>query len=141
MQKMFQSVPSVKRSHIRRHTICNARFLFEKIIYQNEVPLQFLLRRSVQTYLGPFQRPIRYRTFHFQQRSGAVLFRSRNCFESSVLGVNRSPIWYTFCDAPFHYPVQCEHGLKFMTFREGCFVIHVEYKYLSEFYHHQFFKR
>ena len=34
--------------------------------------------------------------------------------------------------------------LKFMTW-EGCFVIHVEYKYLSEtletFYHHQFYKR
>ena len=34
--------------------------------------------------------------------------------------------------------------LKFMIFREGCFVIHVEYKYLSEaletFYHHQFYK-
>ena len=32
-----------------------------------------------------------------------------------------------------------------MTFREGCFVIHVEYKYLSEtlekIYHHQFYKR
>ena len=26
-------------------------------------------------------------------------------------------------------PSKC---LKFMTFREGCFVIHVEYKYLSE---------
>ena len=36
-------------------------------------------------------------------------------------------------------PSKC---LKFMTFREGCFVIHVEYKYLSEtFYHHQFYKR
>ena len=39
-------------------------------------------------------------------------------------------------------PSKC---LKFMTFQEGCFVIHVEYKYLSEaletFYHHQFSKR
>ena len=26
--------------------------------------------------------------------------------------MNRSPIRYTFCDAPFHYPVQCEHSLK-----------------------------
>ena len=26
--------------------------------------------------------------------------------------VNRSPIRYTFCDAPFHYPVQCEHSLS-----------------------------
>ena len=34
---------------------------------------------------------------------------------------------------------QPDKCLKFMTFREGCFVIHVEYKYLSEaletFYH------
>ena len=38
-------------------------------------------------------------------------------------------------------PSKC---LKFMTFREGYFVIHVEYKYLSEtletFYHCQFYK-
>ena len=46
--------------------------------------------------------------------SGAVLFRSRNCFESSIPSVNRSPIRYTFCDAPFHYPVQCEHSLSFV---------------------------
>ena len=52
------------------------------------------------------------RNVHFQRRSGAVLFRSRNCFESSVPIVNRSPIRYTFCDAPFHYPEQCEHSLK-----------------------------
>ena len=44
--------------------------------------------------------------------SGAVLFRSRKCFESGVSSVNRSPIRYTFCDAPFHYPVQCEHSLR-----------------------------
>ena len=35
--------------------------------------------------------------------------------------------------------------LKFMTFREGCFVIHVEYRYLSEtletFYYHQFYRK
>ena len=39
-------------------------------------------------------------------------------------------------------PSKC---LKFMTFREGCFVIHFEYKYLSEaletLYHPQFYKR
>ena len=58
---------------------------------------------------------IRYRTFHFQQRSGAVLFRSRNCFESSVPGVNRSPIQYTFCNTPFPYPVQCEHHLNLLA--------------------------
>ena len=39
-------------------------------------------------------------------------------------------------------PSKC---LKFTTFREVCFVIHVEYKYSSEvletFYNHQFYKR
>ena len=58
------------------------------------------------------QKPIRHGTFHLQQRSGAVLFQSRNCFESSIPSVNGSPVRYTFCDAPFHYPVQCEHSLK-----------------------------
>ena len=67
---------------------------------------------SVQTWFGPFQKPIRYGTFHFQQRSGAVLFRSRTCFKSSIPSVNRSPIRYIFWDAPFHYTVQCEHSLK-----------------------------
>ena len=52
---------------------------------------------------------------HFQQRSEAVLFHSRNCFESSVPSVNRSPVRYTSCDAPFHYLVQCEHSLTFCT--------------------------
>ena len=56
------------------------------------------------------------RKFHFQQRSGAVLFRSRKFFENSVSSVNRSPIRYTFCDAPFHYPVQCEHSLTFIKY-------------------------
>ena len=32
-----------EQSHVC-HTICNAPFSFEKIIYQYEVPLQFLLR-------------------------------------------------------------------------------------------------
>ena len=103
VQKLFRSVLSVNRSPIR-HTLCNTPFWFEKIIYQNEVPLQFLLRSKC------FKK-IRYGTFHFQQRSGVVLFRSRKCFESSVPSVNRSPIRYTFCHAPFHYPVQCEHSL------------------------------
>ena len=72
----------------------------------------FCSDKSVQTWLGPFQKPIRYGTSHFQQRSGAVLFQSRKRFESSVPSVNRSPIQHTFCDAPFHYPAQCEHSLK-----------------------------
>ena len=50
-------------------------------------------------------KPIRYGTFHFQQRSGAVLSRSRNCFESSIPSVNRSR-------APFHYPETLESYLK-----------------------------
>ena len=29
--------------------------------------------------------------------------------------MNRSPIRYTFCDAPFHLPVQCEHSLKHLN--------------------------
>ena len=57
-------------------------------------------------------------TFHLQQRSWAVLFRSRNCFESSVPSMNRSPIRYAFCDAPFHYPVQCEHSLDPQSFKK-----------------------
>ena len=48
-----------------------------------------------------------------------VLFRSRNCFESSVPSVNRSPIRYTFCDAPIHYPVQCEHGLRSLLWAQA----------------------
>ena len=41
---------------------------------------------------------------------------------SSVPSVNKSPIRYTFCDAPFHYPVQCEHSLTHpsqVCFQEG----------------------
>ena len=42
----------------------------------------------------------------------------------------------------FSQPNKC---LKFMTFLEGCFVIHVEYKHLPEaletFYHRPFYKR
>ena len=47
-------------------------------------------------------------TFH----SGAEQYCSgaETPFESSIPGVNSSPIWYTFCDAPFHYLVQCEHS-------------------------------
>ena len=74
----------------------------------------FCSYKSVQTWFGPFQKPLRYVTFHFQQRRGAVLFRSRNCFESSIPGVNRIPIRYTFCDTPFHYLVQCEHHLNWI---------------------------
>ena len=52
------------------------------------------------------------RSTFMRQWSGAVVFPSRNCVESSVPTVNRSPIWYTFRDALFHYPAQCEHSLN-----------------------------
>ena len=46
------------------------------------------------------------------------------------------------CLSVVSQPSKC---LKFMTFREVCFVIHVESKYLSEaletLYHHQFYRR
>ena len=41
--EIVPNVPNVKRSPIR-HTIYNAFLWFQKIIYQNEVPLQFLLQ-------------------------------------------------------------------------------------------------
>ena len=72
---------------------------------------------AVQTWLSPFQKHIRYGLVHFQQRSGPVLFRSKNCFESSISGVNRSAIWYTFCNALFHCPAHCEHHLSRMPQR------------------------
>ena len=75
----------------------------------------FCSNRSVQTWLGPSQKPIPYRMFHFEQWSGAVLFQSRNCFESSVPSVNGSSIQYTSCDTLTHYVVQCEHSLTHRT--------------------------
>ena len=68
--------------------------------------------------------PIRNVPLLTAERSGAVLFGSRNCFESSVPSVNRNPIRYTFCDAPFHYPVQCEHIHRLDTFRMHVRFIH-----------------
>ena len=56
--------------------------------------------------------PIRNVPHATAEQSRAVLFRSRKCFESSVPGVNRIHIQYTFRNAPFHYPVQCEHSLR-----------------------------
>ena len=44
--------------------------------------------------------------------SRAVLFGGRNCLESSVPSVNRSLVRNTFCNAPLHYPAQCEHSLN-----------------------------
>ena len=95
-------------------------FALKKLFSKTRFCCNFCSDKSVHTWVGPFQKPIRYGTFHFQQWSGTVLFRSRNCFESSVPGVNRSPIWYTFCDAPFHCPVQCERGLICISSFLGC---------------------
>ena len=43
----------------------------------------FCSDKSVQTWLRPFQKPIQYGTFHFQQQNRAVQFWSRNCFQNS----------------------------------------------------------
>ena len=90
-------------------------FDFKRSFTKRRLHYNFCSDKSVQTWFGPFQKPIRYRTFYFQQRSGAVLFRSRKCFESSVPSVNISPVRYTFRDAPFHYPLQCEHSQRLWT--------------------------
>ena len=86
-------------------------FDLKRLFTKTRFRCNFCSDKSVHTWFGPFQKPIWYGTFHFQQRSGAVLFWSRNCFESSIPSVNRSPNRCTFCDVPFHYPVQCEHSL------------------------------
>ena len=107
-------VPKRSQCEQKPYPLCNLQRSL--LIWKDKLPKRgcnFCSDKSVQTLFGPSQKPIRYGTFHFQQRSGAVLFRSRNCFESSSPSVNKSPIWYTSCDAPFHYPVQCEHSLKF----------------------------
>ena len=95
-------------------------FDLKRLFTKTRFRCSFCSDRSVQTWFGPFQKPIRYGTFHFQQRSGAVVFLSRKSFESSTPSVNRSPIWYTCCDAPFHYPVQCEHSLNSRSDTSPC---------------------
>ena len=94
--------------------IATLPFDLKRLFSKTRFRCNFCSDKSVYTWFGPFQKPIRYGTFHFQQRSGAVLFRSRNCFESSVPSVNRSPVRYTFCVTPFHYPVHCEHSLSIL---------------------------
>ena len=113
MQKLFRSERS--QCEQKPYPLCNLQRSL--LIWKDNLPktrfrCNFCSDKIVQTWFGPFQKPIRHGTFHFQQRSGAVLFRSRNYFESSIPSVNRSPIRYTFCDAPFHCPVQCEQSLK-----------------------------
>ena len=48
----------------------------------------------------------------FSKLSKVNLLRSRNCSESSFPSVNMGLILYSFCNDPFHYPVQCEHSLS-----------------------------
>ena len=64
----------------------------------------FCSDKSVQTWFRPFQKPIQYGIFSGTEQ---YWFPSRNCFENSVPSVSRSPVRYTFCDALFHYLVQC----------------------------------
>ena len=91
LQKFFRSDPSVNRSPLR-YAICTLPFNLKRLFTKTMFRCIFCSDKSVQTWFGPFQKPIRYGTFHFQQRSGAVLFRSRNSFESSIPIENRSPI-------------------------------------------------
>ena len=104
-QKLFRSIPSVNTSPIC-HTICNAFFDFKRPFTKTRFRCNFCSDKSVQTWFGPFQKSIRYGTFHFQQFNRAVLFKSRKCLESSISSVNRSPVQFTLCDSLFHWPVQ-----------------------------------
>ena len=63
---------------------------------------------------------------------------SRNCFESRIPSVNRSPIRYTFCDAPFHYPVQCEHSLRQSRYQWTSVIVSRENILISEKFHQKF---
>ena len=46
---------------------------------------------------------------NMEQSSPAL---EQKLFQSSVPGVKRSPFWCSFCNTPFHYPVQCKHSLN-----------------------------
>ena len=51
--------------------------------------------------------------------SVSKIFRSRNCFnKSSVLVSTEALSGYTFCNAPFHCPIECEHCLKYLCISE-----------------------
>ena len=58
----------------------------------------FCSHKSVQPWLTPFKNlsNMEHSTFY----SGGE--QNRNCYENSVPSVNRSPIWYTFCNSLFH---------------------------------------
>ena len=125
-------VPKRSQCEQKPYPLCNLQRSL--LIWKYNLPKRgtrcnFCSDKSVHTWFGPSQKPIRYGTFHFQQRSGAILFRSRNCFESSIPSVNRSPIRYTFCDAPFRYPVQCEHSLSVVKSRfKEALTMHTHYR-------------
>ena len=63
---------------------------------------------------------------------------------SNCATANRLPQVLTKKQEEYSIVSQPSKCLKFMIFWEGCFVIHVEYKYLSEaletFHNHQFYK-
>ena len=54
--------------------------------------------------------PIRNVPLSTAEQSNTV--PEQKLFRKQLPSVNRNPIRYTFCDTPFHYPVQCEHGLR-----------------------------
>ena len=87
-------------------------FDLKRSLTKNEVPLQFLLRQKCSDLIRTVSKtyPIRNVPLSTAERSSTV--PEQKLFESSIPSVNRSasPIRYTFCDAPFHYPVQCEHS-------------------------------
>ena len=66
----------------------------------------FCSDNSVQTWLRPFQKPIQYGTFHFQQRNRAGS-GAGTVSKTAFLVWAEAAIRYTFCDTPFHYLVQC----------------------------------
>ena len=112
MQKLFRSVPSVNRSPIRQYSL--QRVL---LICKDHSPVRGSVAVSAPIKVFRFDSD-RFKNLYDTERSTfnsgceRFLFRSRNCFESSVSSVKRSPIRCTFCKAAFHYPVQCEHHLR-----------------------------
>ena len=85
MQKLFRSIPSVNRGPI--HQSAKLPFDLKRSFDSTKFRCNFCSDKSVQTY------PI-------WNVSLSTTERSRNCFESNVPDVNRSPIWYTSCGTP-----------------------------------------
>ena len=85
----------------------------------NEIPFQKRGRSAEQVVhirSGAFQKAIRYRTYHFWNRSVPARNRHRNCAGPVGSNVNRRPIRYGFWGAKIIDPVQCEHGLRYHHF-------------------------